>query len=171
MPPSDDKERLSVNATGRGVVLQRRPQPTGPLQASPRPATLKHRVEQEAVPPSRPKAAQHRATPPTDLMEYCRLHMSRVAYPRTASDIVRDWYSAWRGHPDRPKDIINKRRTAGHVDRVSKWLERHERVGRLRVVDRKGKWNAKRYLQVDGANWKRPSRAKATKGSEISSEH
>ena len=112
----------------------------------------------EAEPNGQPKAAPN--APPADLIFYCRKHMQHVSYPRTARAIVEDWYREWRGHPAKPKNVT-KKAMAGHIDRVSKWLERHERAGRLRIVDQSGKWNAKRYLQVPGADWRRPRRAKA----------
>jgi len=106
--------------------------------------------------------------PTPDLIRRCREHMERATYPKSASELVKIWYDDWRGNPAKPKNITKKHK-AGHVGRVSKWLERHEKAGRLRVVDHSGKWNAKRYLQVDGADWRRPRRSLA-KGSEKISE-
>lgn len=90
------------------------------------------------------------------LLERCRQHMQRATYPKSARDLVALWYADWRGKPkkDKPANMTRKHR-GWHVDRVAAWLRHHEKVGRLRMVDERGKWNAKRYLQVDGANWRR----------------
>lgn len=117
--------------------------------------------EPETVSPKakRPPSVKH---PNPDLIQWCRGYMLRMKSPRTAMDIVNQWYSTWYGHGDRRPDETRSKHKAAHVDRVSKWLERHERAGRLRVVVRKkpyrgkSQWLAKAYLPVDGADWRRP---------------
>lgn len=88
------------------------------------------------------------------LLDRCRQHMLRATWPKTARDLVDIWYADWRGRKDKPANMTRKHR-GWHVDRVAAWLRHHEKAGRLREVDRKGKRNAKRYLQVEGANWGR----------------
>lgn len=88
------------------------------------------------------------------LLGRCQQHMQRAVGPKTAQDLVDLWYGDWRGRKDKPAHMTRKDR-GWHVDRVTEWLKRHEKAGRLRVVDQRGKWNARRYLQVDGANWRR----------------
>ena len=127
--------------------------------------------EQQAIQPailsaatgSPPKKARRVTVPypDPDLLRWCLNYLRKLKTARTASEIVTYWYSTWRGHrgEDRPKNITRKDK-AGHVERVSKWLEYHEKQGRLRIADRKGKWNAKSYQVVDGADWRRPRRPK-----------
>ncbi|BCP55604.1 hypothetical protein K32_42210 [Kaistia sp. 32K] len=88
------------------------------------------------------------------LLERCQQHMQKATYPKTARDLVDLWYGDWWGRKDKPSSMVPKAR-GWHVDRVTEWLKRHEKAGRLRVVDHNGKWNTRRYLQVDGANWRR----------------
>lgn len=125
-----------------------------------RAATIKRIVEPEAAPPPpteerKPRRARSIPYPDPDLIRWCEGYMRRMKSSRTAMEIVNYWYSTWRGHPEKPKNITKKHKS-GHVDRVSKWLERHEKAGRLCVANRRGKWNAKSYLPIEGAEWRRP---------------
>jgi hypothetical protein len=177
MAAPDDNERLSINIR-KDIVKPPRPK-SDPLPISrPAPvdlteerrtAPIRHLLKAEPTAAPQSGAIRSGKAPTDDLLRRCRQHMQRATYPKTARDLVGLWYADWRGRKDKPKNI-SKKYEAGHVDRVSKWLERHERAGRLRVVDHKGKWNTKRYLQVDEADWRRTSNTKGPKASEISSE-
>lgn len=109
-----------------------------------------------------------RPCPPFELLDYCRATMHRAKSPRTASELVDEWFREWRGHNLKPANV-GKKYKAAHVDRAAKWLDRHEKQGRLCVVDNAGKWNAKRYLQVPEADWRR-RRTQRSKSSEKTSE-
>jgi hypothetical protein len=120
-----------------------------------REAAIKRLLEPIPVPPSPKKRPPAVKFPDRDVIRWCLGYMKRMETPRTATEIVDHWYSTWRGHDGRPETVHSKHKAA-HVDRVSKWLERHEKAGRLIVGERRGKWNARSYLPVEGADWRRP---------------
>lgn len=138
-------------------------------------ASVIKRLYEPDSPPSPPQIIEERKPrrarsipyPDPDLRRWCEGYMRRMKSSRTAMEIVNHWYSTWRGHPEKPKNITKKHKP-GHVDRVSKWLERHEKAGRLRVADRRGKWNAKSYMPVEGAEWRRPRKASDAEQVDIS---
>lgn len=187
MSAPDDDMPLSVN-TGKHLVLKRpeisreatpRAFPPAERRTAQRPARIEHTEEQRAEalkylgepdrepPPSPPQIIEERKPrrarpipyPDPDLIRWCEGYMRRMKSSRTAMEIVNYWYSTWRRHPEKPQDITSKHKP-GYVDRVSKWLEHHEKAGRLRMVRRrksygKRRWPAKSYLPVEGAVWKR----------------
>lgn len=180
MSAPDDEKPLSVN-TGKRPVLSRpavevRPSPRAVPPAERRPErtelteeqraeALKYLREPDREPPPPPKKARKVSvqSPDPDLIRWTQKYVRQLRTPRTATEIVDTWYSGWRNHEDKPK-AITKSHKAGHVDRVSKWLERHEKAGRLRMAGQKpgGKkrWPAKSYVPVEGAEWRRPRKPK-----------
>lgn len=183
MSAPDDEKPLSVN-TGKHIALRRpeidreatpRAFPPAERSTAPRTAPIELTEEQRAEalkylfepdrepPPPPPKARKVPVkSPDPDLLRWALKYVRQLRTPRTAREIVTHWYSTWHGHPDRPK-TVTKAHKAGHVDRMEKWLERHEKKGRLRMVGRRGslgprgkmRWPAKSYLPVEGAVWKR----------------
>lgn len=135
-PPTGEPSRLSAEVRDRRVAEE-----VAKRQASP-----------DGVPTAR--------KPTSELLAWCREHLQRATTPKTAQELVKLWCAAWRGQsPSEKPPKAAKKHQPGNIDRVSKWLERHERAGRLRVVDHKGRWNARRYLQIEGADWRRKRRS------------
>lgn len=179
--PADEKP-LSVN-TGKHIALKlpeigsgakpRAVPPTERPAAASRPErielteeqraeTLKYLREPDREPPPPPPRERKVSvkSPDPDPLRWTLKYVRQLRTPRTAMEIVNTWYSTWWGHgEDRPK-TVTKAHKAAHVDRVAKWLERHEKAGRLRMVGQKPggkkKWPAKSYVPVEGAEWRRP---------------
>lgn len=181
MPAPDDEKPLSVN-TGKHIALRRpeidreatpRAFPPAERSAAPRTAPIELTEEQRAEalkclwepdreppPPSPRERKVSVKTPDPDLLRWTLKYVRQLRTPRTAMEIVNTWYSTWYGHgKERPKTVTKAHKPA-HVDRVAKWLERHEKAGRLRMAGQKpgGKkrWPAKSYVPIEGAEWRRP---------------
>ncbi len=180
MSAPDDEKPLNVN-TGKRLALKRpeigreatpRAFPPAERSAAPRTAPIELTEEQRAEalkylrepdreppPPSPRERKVSVKSPDPDLRRWTLKYVRQLRTPRTAMEIVNTWYSTWRGHEDKPK-TIRRAHKAAHVDRVAKWLERHEKAGRLRMVGQKPggkkKWPAKSYVPVEGAEWRRP---------------
>lgn len=182
MSAPDDNKPLSVNI-GKHITLKRpktgseaKPRAVPPTErpaAARRPERMELTEEQRAEalkylrepdrepppPPPRERKVSVKSPDP-DLLRWTLKYVRQLRTPRTAMEIVNTWYSTWYGHgKERPK-TVTKAHKPGHVDRVAKWLERHEKAGRLRMAGQKpgGKkrWPAKSYVPIEGAEWRRP---------------
>jgi hypothetical protein len=82
------------------------------------------------------------------LMQYCDDYLQRTRSPKSARDVVDNWYRKWRGKEGKPQGMTKKRKVH-HTDRVAKWFERQAARGLVTLVDTKGRWGSKRYRRVE----------------------